>query len=231
MKKSSYCRFYSFLLAFIPFQVCAEPIITFFFKPAPDVEAFSQHLKHPGKLAKYAAHNTFASSFVEGIVVAYAGYVTSSDYNGEITFPRKHAKTLTHILITPHITPIALFENTLLHWKRVPGVPAVLYSCEQGYDEKTKTHFWQTEEVALSEDMSIPLGAIIIVEKPTVIMMNKEKTITHESANLVLPDIYVKEGKNIIEDSLYMLTIRQFFRPVQAAENREPLKIITHVRE
>ena len=59
--------------------------------------------------------------------------------------------------------------------------------------------------------------------------METGRKITNESGNLVLPDIYVKKGTSIIDNSLYVLTIRHLFKPVETEENREPLKILTHI--
>jgi hypothetical protein len=228
MKKSKYIVLMTLLTMS---ALYAGPRMTLFFTPEPltDAEKISQKFAKPGKIAKYTARGMLQTSLVEGILATYGGYVTSSDYNGELSFPRKHIKNNIEIIITPEIIPIPLFESTILNWRRVPGLPATMYVCEQLYNEQKDQHYWQTNEVPLSEDMTIPLSAIIIVAKPKNMRMESGKTSTNESGNLVLPNVYVKKGINIIDNSLYMLTIRHFFKPVQTEENREPLKILTHI--
>ena len=219
------------LLLFIGWSINADPRIALFFKSEPltDAERMSKKLQKPGKLAKYVAKGMLTASLVEGIIATYGGFVASSNYNGELSFPRKHQKAIVDIIITPEIIPVPLFESTILHWKRVPGAPAIMYRCEQLYNAQKEHYYWQTQEVPLPENMSIPLAAIVIIAKPKNVRMEVGDTITNETGNLVLPDIYVKKGINIIENSSYMLTIRHLFKPIQTEENREPLKIVTQI--
>lgn len=212
--------------------ITAESRITFFFKPQPltEAEKISEKLKKPGKLAQYVAHGkTTQAALEEGIVVTYGGYVIASDHNGEVNFPRKHQKSGVDILITSDIEPVPLFENTILHWTRVPGVPAKVYSCEQKYDEKKGQYYWKVEEVPLTDDMVIPLATIIILAKPNSVSMTEGITPAHESTNLVLPDLYVHKGITTMENNMHMLTIRHLFKPVDSKENRQPLKMLTHL--
>ena len=111
----------------------------------------------------------------------------------------------------------------------MPNLPATAYACEQKYNEKTSEYYWQTIEVPLTDEMMIPLTAIIIIAKPKNITMKTGTTPTIASANLVLPDLYVNKGINKVENSAYILTLRYLFKPIQTEENREPLKILTHV--
>jgi len=229
MKKTKYIHL--MLLLIISCGVCAGPRMTLFFKPEllTDMEKITEKLKKPAKLAKYTARGILKPSLVEGIIATYGGYVEESDYNGELSFPRKHlGKTITTV-ITPQIIPVPLFENTILNFSRVPGVPASMYVCEQLYDEQKDQHYWQTKEVDILQDMNIPLAAMVIIAKPKNMRMNVGKTFINDTANFVLPDIYVKKGTNNIENSLYMLTIRHLFKPIETEENREPLKIITQI--
>ena len=229
MKRNYYVHLIVLLL--IVCRVAADPTITFFFRPQPltEAEKLSQKLRKPGKIAKYAVKGKSQPALEEGILATYGGYVVASDYNGKVVFPRKHQKTGVDILITSEIVPVPLFENTILHWTHVSGVPAKVYSCEQKYDDRKGQYYWETQEVPVTEDMVIPLATIIILAKPKNISMNVGKTPTNETTNLVLPDVYVKKGITIIENSLYMLTIRHLFKPVEEKETRQPLKILTHV--
>ncbi len=227
MKKSYYVLVMALLCCSV--RVVADPIITFFFKPVPDIKKVTQKIKKPGRLAKHAANGIVQHTPVAGILVTYAGYVTASNYNGEIVLPRKHQKTGITILVTPEMTPIALFENTILHWQLIPGLPAQMYSCELQQDGKTGGYYWNTQEADLPEDNKIPLSAIVITADPKNIVINPGQSVTNETANLVLPDIFVRKGINIVKNSSYMLTVRHFFKPIDTEEKREPLKMITHI--
>ena len=228
MKKNYYLRGLPLLLL-VFLKIEASPTITFFFEPFQDIEKISKKIKKPGKLAKYTVRGIISPNSIAGILVTYGGYITSSSYNGEVTFPRKHQKPIITIAVTPEMAPVALFENTILHWNFISGVPAKMYSCEQKFDSKTELHYWDTQEISLPADNRIPLTTIVIIANPKNIIMNIGKTPTKETANLVLPDISVRKGINIIENSSYMLTVRHLFKPVETEEKREPFKILTHV--
>lgn len=219
------------LLLLVFMGINANPTITFFFRPFHDMEKVNKKIRKPGKLARHTVHGIVEHAPVAGILVTYGGYVTTSSYNGEIILPRKHQKAAVTILITPEMVPIPLFENTILHWKLIPAIPAKMYSCEQKFHDKTGQCYWATQEIPLPEDGIIPLAAVIIVADPKNIVINSGETVTNETANLVLPDIQVKKGINIIENSSYMLTIRHLFKPVGTEEKREPFKMLTHIIE
>jgi hypothetical protein len=227
MKKNHYIHLMVLLLSC--YQIGANPTISFFFRADPDMERISRKLSKPGKLAKYTVKGALQPNLIEGIMATYGGYIDASDYNGGVVFPRKHPSDAIDILITPHINPVALFENTIAYWTRVPGLPATVYACEQKYDDTKDHYYWQVQEVPLSEDKSIPLATIVIIANPKNIKMNPGITLTNKTANLVLPDLYVKKGIATIQNAAYTLTIRHLFKPVQTEENREPLKILTHV--
>src|SRR5579863_1278445 len=227
MKKNHYVIALALLLIF--WQVAANSTITFFFKPFHDKEHMIKTVTKPGNLAHHTVHGILQHTPVAGLLVTYGGYVATSNYNGEIIFPRKHQKPIITLVITPEMEPVPLFENTLLHWDFLPTVPAKMYSCELKHNSITGQSYWDTQEVALPEDKKIPLSAIVIIADPKNIIMNVGTTLVTETANLVLPDVYVKKGINIVENSSYMLVVRHLFRPVESAEHREPFKIITHV--
>ncbi len=224
--KNSY---YVLIALFCCVEMVADPTITFLFKPVPDIKKITQKIKRPGRLAKHTVRGIAQPAPVAGILVTYAGFVTASNYNGEVVLPRKHQKAAVTILVTPEMTPIALFENTILHWQLIPGEPAQMYSCDLKQNGKTGGYYWNTQEVALPEDNKIPLSAIVITANPKNVVINPGETVTNETANLILPDILVRKGINIVKNSSYMLTVRHLFKPVETEEKREPLKMITHI--
>lgn len=227
--KNSY---YIFLISFM--CVCtikSGPNLTLFFTPEPltDIEKIAKKLKKPGKIAKYTAKGILQKTpIVEGITAIYGGYINISDYNGELSFPRKHQKPTVDIIITPEIVPVPLFESTILHWKLVPRLPATMYVCEKIHDEQKNEYYWQTTEVPVIEDTTIPLAAVIIIAKPKNIKMDAGRTPTQSTQNLVLPNICVKKRSDIV-NSAYVITIRHLLKPVHKEENRDSLTITTQI--
>ena len=226
MEKSKYIHLIA-LLGFI-FNISAVPNITLFFKPAIDIERISKKLQKPGKLAKYMVKG-YASSPVEGIIGLYGGYVTASDYDGQISFPRRHQSTTIDIIIAPEIAPVALFENTVSRWVLPEGVSAVRYICEKSYNAEKKEYYWNMKEVGATNDRDIPMSALIIIGKPSNFEVQVGTTKMEHSSNLVLPDIYVKKGFNSVKNAIYALTIRHLFKPVEAQQRRESLETLSQI--
>jgi hypothetical protein len=217
------------LLSLVCLMVKANPVITFFFKPLGDVEKVVKKLKKPGNLAKHTVKGIIQPVPVAGLLVTYSGYIASSNYNGEVILPRKHYKSMMTIVVTPEMVPVALFENTYQHWDLIPGIPAKMYSCEQKYDETKDQSYWEVKDLPFLAGNQIPVSAIVIFAKPENIVINEGITPTVRAANLVLPDVYVKKGINVVKNSSYALTIRHLFKPVTVEEKPEPLKMITLV--
>ena len=230
MKMNKYA--YLLLLSLSVSAIHATPRITLFFKPdlPTQAEKISQKLKKKTKKrAHHIAKEVLKAPRIEGIFVTYGGYVAASDYNGEVSFPRKHLGTTITMIITPEIVPVPLFENTILNWKRIPGVPVSMYVCQQIYDAQKDHYYWETKEINVTEDMAIPLAAITIIADPKNVRMDVGKTPTNETANFVLPNLYVTKEIDIPENSLHMLLIRHLFKPIETEENREPVKILTQI--
>ena len=227
MKKQCYVLVLSFFLGCI--EMDANPTITFFFRPSSDIEKMMHTLKKPGSLAKNTLNGMINHSSIAGIPVLYSGFITTSDYDGEVIFPRRHQKAAVTIVVTPELLPIALFENTVHHWDLIPGVPVAMYLCEQKYNDKTEQYYCEIRETSVPMDRKIPLEALIIVAKPKNIIIPSGATPTRETANLVLPPLYITKGINIVDNSTYMLSLRHLFRPVDLQNKREPIQILTHV--
>jgi len=232
MKKNYYILILPLLLG-ICLIIEANPTISFFFKPLGDVEKVIKKLKKPGNLAKHTVRSivNIEPVPVAGIFVVYSGFITSSNYHGQIVLPRKHYKSTVTLVVTSEITPVSLFENTYLHWSLVSGVPAAMYSCEQKYNEMEDELYWQVEELPFLAGNQIPVSAIVIIAKPKNVFIPVGKIPTIKSANLVLPDVYVKKGLDIVKHGADVLTIRHLFRPVTIEEKHEPFKMLTQISD
>jgi hypothetical protein len=212
-------------------KIDGNPTISFFFKPFVDVEKTVQDVTDPQNIVHHKVHGILNHVPINGIMVTYGGFITASNYDGEVIVPRKHQRPALLICVTPEMTPIALFENTILHWDLIPGVPAKMYSCDRRYDTKKELFYWDIQEIPLPKNHELPLATMVIVAHPHNVVIKEGKTPTVETANLVLPDIYVKKGINVIKNDTYMISIRHLFKPIDTREHREPFKMLTHTLE
>jgi hypothetical protein len=178
-------------------------------------ESLMNKLRKPHGIAKQTLTGLLHHCPITGIFSSYFGYLNASDHNGQTSFPRKQSKPLLHLVITNKITPIIMFQYTISHWELVPGTPAVMYSCEQKEDPETRLVFWDVKEEPLPSNNQIPLqDALIIIAKPTNIIVPTGITLTEQSANLILPEMYVKKGIQTTRNALYILDLSLFFQPI-----------------
>ena len=219
-------KYYYFLIlllgaSFSP--ITSDPIVCFFFKAEQNIDIIADNLKKPGNLAHHSIHKIVQHVPIAGIYATYSGYIATSNETGEVRFPRKHRENNITIIVTPAIEPIALFDNTLLHWKLLPHVPAEMYKLQETYNSTNKEYEWTSQKIDLPIDNTIPLAAIVILAKPKNVFIPSETTKTLKSANLVLPPIYVKKGINIMTEGINTLIFRHLFRPVEEKAKQEPV--------
>ena len=227
---------YSFVLLALLHNYClyAEPIITFFMYPYPInsqmIEKLGNKLQKPGKIAKYTHAGLAYGTLVSGIFSTYAGYITTSDVNGQTTFPRKQAQTTVQILITTKVTPIVMTGNTLANWQLEEGTAAIMYTLAQKEDTDTQLSFWETQEATLPETGIIPLDAIVIFAKPKNVYIPRGITIAQESPNLVLPNMYIRKGVKNAQNALYVMNINHYFGPVKYLYQQKPTEYLRAVQ-
>lgn len=177
-------------------------------------KATANSLKKPGKIAHHEVHGLLEKNVISGIFASYGGYVTSSSNNGQLFFPRKHEKPIIHILITDKITPMMITGNTIHHWEIEAGTAASMYTATRKKDPVADLFYWDVQKAGLPENNRIPLETLIIFAKPKNIYVPTGITPTTDRPNLVLPDIFVKQGIKIYPHTLYVLNIKHFFGPI-----------------
>ncbi len=224
---------YSMLTAFCLFgNLRGNPIITMFMKPymtianQNDADNVSEKLKKPGKIAKIKIKNISRSPLIKGILSTYGGYVAMSNYDGQTSFPKKHALPMLYLLITNKITPVLMAGNTIHHWEIVG--PAQMYKVERLHNNTEDLYYWNVEEVPIPEDKRIPLEAITIIAKPDRIYVPQGITLTDNNTNFILPTIYVKKGINTNANALYMLNVRQFFGHTHPTYKKGTNRYLSH---
>jgi len=187
-------------------QAAPSHVITFFFQQYPSLKEAT--------ITNKDNFDVFKNDFNTGIFVTYFGYKAASDYNGQITFPRKHQEPNFSLLVCQSPTPIFMLQNTISHWEVEKDAEATFYSVERKQDEKTKFYFWSMEKKDLPKDNKIPLDTIIIHANPDGIEVPTGVTITSKSDQLVLPLLYVKPTIKISENALAFLQTSDFFGPI-----------------
>ncbi len=205
----------------------SDVVITTFFKDYPVVEEqhaqeLSQKLGSSKKLARRQIEGIANHNLHAGIFASYAGFIEASDVKGQLTFPRKHARPFLYVIITSQVTPIMMLQNTIHHWEIPSGVPYAVYTYERKKDEETKKYFWDIQRIEELKDNIIPLESLIIFAQPHYIYIPTGITLTTNNPNLILPDIYVKKGFNLIKNSLYVLNLNQYLGQVNRQYQKKP---------
>ena len=219
-----------FILAY--FSIYGDPLITLYLRPFPHANQIAQKLTKPGKIARNTIEGILAFNGVSGIFSTYAGYLEVSDAKGQINFPRKHPKPLLYVVITNKIVPIPMFKNTIHHWEFDSTAPAHMYRVEKKQDEETDLFYWDVQSVALPEDRWVPLESLVIIAKPKNMYLPTGTTLAGpETPNLLLPDMYVKKGINIVGNALYVLNLTHLFGPVHILYKKEAKRYATHVAD
>ena len=219
MKKNR-AYYYIMLLViswYIP--ITCSPVVTFFYRDYPTDEAQALHLSNklsnPKSLAKKSLETLTHHNRIAGIFSTYYGYLQPSNINGQTRFPRKQGTDTLLIIVTPKITPVMMFQNTVSHWELEPGVEAAAYKAEYMHDAETNLDYWNVQPTSLPENNQIPsLDSLIIFAKPKNIYIPTGITLTKPGPNLVLPDMYVKRGICNVCNALYLVNLTPFFRPV-----------------
>jgi hypothetical protein len=189
----------------------ADSIISLFIRPYPQPSIVAEKIKKPGKIARHTVEGLANYQVPSGIFASYAGYLTISDFDGQIIFPRKHEQSKIQVIITPEIKPILMLEKTIHHWELIPGVPAKMYTFEQKFNEETNLDYWDVQSAMLPENNIIPLSSLIIFAKPRYFFVPLGITTTNDTPNLVLPPIYAKKGIKITKNALYVFNLSHFF--------------------
>ncbi len=205
----------------------AEQLITIFLKPYPELslkegsEKLGPKLAKPGKLSSTRAKHILKPS-IAGIFATYGGFLTISDLNGEVSFPRKHTKPFLYLLITEKLSPIIMSGNTIHHWDLEEDAAAAMYLMEQKWDEQAGIHYWDVSQVPVPENDHVPLESLTIFADPKYIYVPLGISTLKESPHLILPDIYIKKGINLTASALFILNLSQYFGSIIPMYKKQP---------
>lgn len=218
---------------FIYFTAGADSVLVLSLKPYPTMpeqdycHLISRSIREQGQIALHCIYGISDKQVPIGIFATNRGYLTISDQLGQIAFPYKLSKPVIDLLITPKIQPVMMFGNTVHHWQLEPHSHAVMYRYILEQDASTKLYYWTVQQIALPQNGQIPLNAVILFAKPHNIYIPLGITPTKESANYVLPDMYVKKGINNASQSLYLLELKHLFGSVRHLDKNDALHAIS----
>jgi len=217
-------------------QLSADAVITAFFREfptAPSTEHAEYTLKkslgNTKKLARTQLEGVVCRNLLAGIWGTYAGFLELSNADGQLTFPRKHPEDTLSVIITPKITPIIMFEQTIHHWELAPDAPMALYRYKRKQDDETHRFYWQVTAIEKPANNIIPLDALVLLAKPSHIYVPEGITLTHETPSLLLPPLYVKRGFNLASNTLYLLNINHLFSHARSEHKKEALRLTTQI--
>lgn len=197
-------------------SVKAEQLIILFLKPYPvispkaDSDKLGKKFHRAGKISSNLSKH-YLPPTLSGMFATYGGWLTTSDLNGEISFPRRHGKSFINLIITERLTPIVRSGNTIDHWELEEGYPAEMYRMEQKWDPEARILYWDVTQEPLPKNNIIPIESLILIANPKYIDVPLGISLFKDSPHLILPDVYVKKGINLTADALYVLNLSQYF--------------------
>jgi len=221
---------------FIYFTTGSDPVLAVFLKPYPTMpeedycHQITKSMRKQGQIALHCIYGLSDPLAPVGIFATYRGYLTLSDALGEIAFPYKQTKPIIDLLITPKISPVMMFGNTVAHWQHENDTQATLFQCALEQDQTTKLYYWNVQPKALPKNGVIPLSTLILFANPHTIYVPIGITPTKETANMMLPAMYVKKGINNISQSLYLLNLKHLFGSVRYLDKSDAQRAISLIK-
>ena len=218
------CILYSLLYRM---SLLSTPAIILTIKPYPipkkerTLEQLQRILKTPGTYNKKILESFLKKGTYEGIFSTYMGYISISDFYGQIMFPRKHTDSSIFVLITPLIEPIMMIDLTVHHFETFDAAPKALYKITRKKDEHTNLFYWDVSSVPIPANKRISLDTIVLFAKPKNIIIPEGITITQDTPQMILPPIYARKEINSTLNALRVLKIKQFFSPFHTYQKRE----------
>jgi hypothetical protein len=221
-------KLFSLIVSVITFQVCAlstptPHVISFFMVPCALNPACAKNFPNDKigdvlgshtEIAQEILKHHLASPLVQGIYASYLGYITYTDYNGQVILPNKESKDELTVVVTSQIYPVMLQGLTVHHFEIPHETDAHFYRYALVHDEKHKKSHWNISRMERPASSQVPDNALIILAKPQDIEIVPGTFEAHASPNFILPDIYVHTGIDTPFCVLKFVKINRFFEPL-----------------
>ena len=177
-------------------------------------EKATRTLTTPGKLVHALVKEELRRP-IPGLWATYAGMCTFSDYQGQISFPRRNIDEEVTLLVTQKIKPIIFSGATVHRFTVAEGAPYALYTMTR--KNSRDTFFWEIASGELPPNRALSPFTLTLFAKPEEINVPNDLIITNGSPNLLLPTIGVARGANLTLNTLLFFKVNQFFAPVARA--------------
>lgn len=227
-----------------------ESVVTFFIKnkELQHNENFDQELtsivsekiSQPSYVIGYKKDVASNQDGIRGIQAAYLGYMATSNKNGQLSFPRKQQSDTILLFITPQIKPIFMIHPTLIHhWQVDPSQPIEIYEINRNKDKKLNSYYFDIIDIKqalknqkldekksemyqniISGTLAIPFNTVTIFADPKNISVPIGTPQNYYSTNFILPTLS-GEKVDMTENSLYTLSIKQYFEQVNIATKND----------
>lgn len=229
-------RILTFSLLITQISLPVDSIITFFVQKYPyfkienhkkfDPATYSKQLKQPSFFSQTMTNIVKFDSAIQGIMCLYGGTVATSDKNGQFVLTRNQQTPNIYFLVTKGIKPAYIIgPDTIHNWMIDPAQPTELYFIQFKQDDQLELYYFNVSKIELPKDNNIPLNTILFISDPKDIFIPLGATVTELSQNLILPTIYIKKDFCFINNSLYTLAIKQYFRQSVEESQLEDLTI------
>lgn len=164
---------------------------------------------------------------VDGLQASYLGYIMTSDKNGQVTFPRHQQNDTMYLLVTPEIEPEFMINPTLIHhWITKHNRPLAFYEIARKKNKKLNVYYFEVKKMPIPHD--IPMNTITIYAHPDHIQVPLGISLNTYSTNFILPELQAKKI-DTIKNSLYTLSIKQYFEHINIESKNDGLNIATMV--
>lgn len=204
--------------------------ITTFVRQIEPITKASQHeellsaLEKPGRVNRLLIKDKlYNAAYLPGLLATYGGFVTQSDHNGEIIFPRLSEQNEIRCVFTQKVRPVIFRGSTIKHFVVDPETPISLYKFKRIHDTEHNVYVWEIipEELGPSHQLQ-PLDMVFFVKPKHVILEPHQLIVTHNDVNMVLPDILVKKKIRPAYSALNFVKASKYFAPVQYAYRTAP---------
>ena len=176
----------------------------------------SKALEQPDYLQKKTDINKPIKSKISGIWTLHKGFARTSDYFGQIVFPRKQQSETVYLIITEKIAPSFIVgPSTVSNWTLDPTAQTAMYAISLEFDDDANSYYFNTEKIDPPADNQISLQSIIIPGNPDTVYVPTGATITELTSNLTLPDIYIKNDFDHSYNASYILNNMNYFEKIE----------------
>ena len=216
---------------------CSDAVITFFIKektiPKKNKKNSYQRfisagLQQPSFIHAIGKDRSWLDQpGVDGLHAVYLGYIAISDNNGQISFPRQQQNDIIYLLITPEIEPELMMSPSLIHnWITKKNSPAAYYQINRKHNKELKAYYFDVKKIDTPEQ--IPNACITIFAHPDHIEIPVGISLNTYSTNFILPELHAKK-LDTIKNSLYTLSIKQYFEHVNIENKNDTLNIASMI--